>query len=120
MWGQATTATITGIITDPSGAPIVGATVTAIDQERGTTFSGPTNTSGIYNLQRLPAANYTLSVEATGFQKAVQPVFTLVLNQVANLNIQLKVGQVTQVVEVNSGPPIMQTQTCEQIGRAHV
>ena len=113
MWGQATTATITGIITDPSGAPIVGATVTAIDQERGTTFSGPTNTSGIYNLQRLPAANYTLSVEATGFQKAVQPVFTLVLNQVANLNIQLKVGQVTQVVEVNSGPPIMQTQTSE-------
>ncbi|MGH9831108.1 MAG: carboxypeptidase regulatory-like domain-containing protein, partial [Blastocatellia bacterium] len=113
MWGQATTATITGIITDPSGAPIVGATVTAIDQERGTTFSGPTNGSGIYNLQRLPAGNYTLSVEATGFQKAVQPAFTLVLNQVANLNIQLKVGQVTQVVEVNSGPPIMQTQTSE-------
>lgn len=113
MWGQATTATITGIISDPSGAPILGATVTAVDQERGTTYSGPTNGSGIYNLQRLPAGNYTLSVEATGFQKAVQPVFTLVLNQVANLNIQLKVGQVTQVVEVNSGPPIMQTQTTE-------
>ena len=110
---QETTASITGTISDPSGAAVVGATVTATDVDRGTTFSAKTNSLGYYLLTRIPIGNYTLTVEASGFQKAEQSAFTLVLNQVAKIDIQMKVGQITQVVEVTSAAPVMQTQTTE-------
>src|SRR5208282_6527795 len=53
-WAQDVTATITGTITDPSGAPIVGATITAHDTDRGTNWSSVTNQDGIYNIIRIP------------------------------------------------------------------
>ena len=63
-WAQDVTATITGTITDPSGAPIVGATVTAHDTDRGTAWTSVTNEAGIYNIIRVPIGNYDLKVEA--------------------------------------------------------
>jgi len=49
-WGQEVTASITGTVTDPSGAAMVGATVTATSQERGLTYTGVTNDSGLYRI----------------------------------------------------------------------
>src|SRR5713101_2658078 len=49
-WGQDVTASITGTVSDPSGAPIVGATVTAKETDRGTVWTGQTNEAGIYSL----------------------------------------------------------------------
>src|SRR5580658_10534706 len=81
-WGQEVTATITGSVTDPSGAPVVGASVLAHDVERGTSYPTRTNDVGVFNLQRLPVGNYENKVEAAGFQTAEQPAVTLVLNQI--------------------------------------
>src|SRR5271167_1438368 len=67
-WAQDVTATITGTITDPAGAPVVGAAVTAHDTERGTNWSSVTNDSGVYNIIRVPIGNYELKVENKGFQ----------------------------------------------------
>ena len=53
-WGQEVTASIVGTVTDPSGAPLKGASVTATDADRGTVWTGQTNDSGGYNLLRLP------------------------------------------------------------------
>ena len=61
---------ITGKISDPSGAAVVGATVTAKDADRGTVFTTKTNEDGIYNLPRLPIGRYEVRVEAPGFQTA--------------------------------------------------
>jgi len=69
-WGQEVTATITGSVTDPSGAPVVGASVLAHDVERGTSYPTRTNDVGVFNLQRLPVCNYEIKVEAAGFQTA--------------------------------------------------
>jgi len=110
---QVTTAAITGTVTDPSKAPIVGATVTATDTERGTYWSATTNEAGAYNLPRVPVGTYDLKATAPNFQTAIKPPFTLVLNQVARIDIELKVGQVTETVEVTGTAPVLQTQTTE-------
>jgi hypothetical protein len=112
-WGQDVTATITGTITDGSGAPLAGATVTAKDMDRGTAWPATTNTEGIYNIFRVPVGSYSLKVEAKGFQTALYPPFTLVLNQTARVDVQMKVGAVTETIEVSGEMPLLQTQTTE-------
>src|SRR6266849_1445205 len=112
-WGQDVTATITGTITDSSGAPLAGATVTAKDTDRGTVWSATTNESGIYNILRIPVGSYSLKVEAKGFQTALYPAFTLVLNQTARVDVQMKVGAVAETVEVTGETPLLQTQSTE-------
>jgi hypothetical protein len=112
-WGQEVTATITGSVTDPSGAPVVGASVLAHDVERGTTYPTRTNDVGVFNLARLPVGNYEIKVDATGFQRAEQPPITLVLNQVARFSFQLKVKGANQVVEVFDEAPALQTDSTQ-------
>jgi hypothetical protein len=112
-WGQEVTAAIVGTVTDPSGAPIKGAAVTATDTERGTVWTAQTNDSGAYNLQRLPIGNYGVKVTAPGFQTTVEKAFTLVLNQTARVNVQLKVGQVSETVEVSGSAPVLQTEDAQ-------
>ena len=110
---QEVTAGIVGTIVDPSGAPIPGATVTATDTERGTSTTATTNDSGSYNLTRVPVGTYELRVGAKGFQTAVHSAFVLVLNQIARIDVTMKVGQVSETVEVTSGAPILQTETTQ-------
>src|SRR5260370_8600726 len=87
-WGQDVTAAITGTITDASGAPLAGATITAKDMDRGTVWPATTNTEGIYNTLRIPVASYSLKVEAKGFQTAPYPPFTPSLNQTSRVDMQ--------------------------------
>jgi hypothetical protein len=112
-WSQEVTANITGTVTDPSGAPIMGATATATDVRRGTTYSALTNDAGIFNISRIPIGQYTVKVQQKGFETAVHPAMNLDLNQTARLDFQLKVGQVTEVVEVAGGLPLLQTESPE-------
>src|SRR5260221_3748024 len=110
---QEVPASIVGTITEPSGAPIVAAEVTATDVDRGTIWTAKTNDTGGYNLTRLPIGNYSLRVSATGFQAAAYPQFTLVLNQTARVDAQLKVGSAAETIEVAAGAPLLQTQSTE-------
>jgi len=112
-WSQEVTASIVGTVTDPSGAPINGAAVSATDTERGTVSSAKTNDAGAYNIPRVPVGTYKLEIAAPNFQRAVFPPFTLVLNQTARLDAQLKVGQVTETVEVTGAAPVLQTERTE-------
>lgn len=61
-WAQEVTASITGTVTDPSGAAVPGATVTATSQERGLTYTDVTNDSGLYRIAQLPVGTYALKV----------------------------------------------------------
>ena len=108
---QENTASITGTITDDTGAAIKGATVTAKDVDRGTTLVTKTNDSGAFDLPRVPVGNYEVSISAQGFQTAVQKNITLILNQTARFDMKLKVGQATEVVEVSAAAPVLQTDT---------
>src|SRR5256886_6788753 len=112
-WSQEVTAGIVGTVVDPSGAPIKDATVTATDTQRGTVRTVNTNDAGAYNITRVPVRIYDVKVSAPGFQTAVHPALTLVLNQTARIDVQMKMGQVTQTVEVTSAAPILKTETAQ-------
>ena len=110
-WAQDVTASIYGTVTDATGAAVVGANVTAKSVERGVTYTAVTNETGLYRISQLPVGNYELRVEKQGFQTSIFPAFTLVLNQSARLDAALKVGQVTQTVEVTGAAPILKTES---------
>jgi hypothetical protein len=112
-WSQEVTAGIVGTVVDPSGAPIKDATVTATDTERGTVRTVQTNDAGSYNVTRVPVGTYDVKVSAPGFQTAVHPALTLVLNQTARIDVTMKVGQVSQTVEVTGAAPILKTETAQ-------
>jgi hypothetical protein len=109
-WGQQVTATITGRITDPSGAAVSGAKVTATSVDRGIPYSASTNGEGYYNLSNLLVGDYNVKVESSGFQAATESNLTLQMNQVAKLDFQLQVGNVQTTVEVTSVAPVLQTE----------
>src|SRR4051812_29366039 len=110
---QEVTASITGTVTDPSGAAVAGANVTATSQERGVTFTAVTNDSGLYRIGQLPVGTYTLKIEKPGFAAASHPAFVLTLNQVARIDTTMKVGQTSETVEVTGAAPVMETDTTQ-------
>ena len=109
--GAQNTAAITGIVNDSTGAVIGNATVTAKDLDRGVVFSTVTDSVGVYNLSQLPVGRYEVKVQDAGFDTAVTPSVELVVGQVAKLDFQLKVGNVSETVEVTSVAPLLQTET---------
>ena len=111
--GQEVTATITGSVTDPSGASVVGASVVALDVERGTAYRTQTNPDGVFNLQRVPVGTYEITVTSTGFQTTKQSAVTLVLDQIARFNFKLRLKGVNQVMEVIDTLPNLQTDSAQ-------
>jgi hypothetical protein len=112
-WSQEVTASITGTISDQSAAALTGATVTATSQERGQTYTAVTNDSGLYRIAQLPVGSYAIKVEKAGFAVASVPPFVLSLNQVARIDIAMKVGQASETVEVSAGAPVLKTETTQ-------
>jgi hypothetical protein len=110
---QQSTGVITGSVTDPSGAPVAGASVTVTDTERGTSLKTQTNPDGVYNFPQLPIGQYNVRVEANGFQTSVASNVALALNQTARLDFAMTLGQVTQTLEVSETVQLLQTQTTE-------
>ena len=113
IWSQEITAAISGVITDPSGAAVGDAKVTAKDSDRGSTFSTTSNAAGAYNLPRLPVGTYELRVEKTGFASVVRSSVLLQLNQTAQLDFALTLGSVSQTMEVTSAAPVLQTENTQ-------
>ena len=112
-FGQEVTASITGTVTDPRGAALPGATVTATSLERGQTYVALANDSGLYRIAQLPVGTYTVKVEKSGFSLASYPAFVLTLNQVARVDVTMKVGQANETVEVSGSAPILATETTQ-------
>jgi hypothetical protein len=112
-WAQDVTASIAGTVTDPSGAAVLGASVTAKSVERGVTYTAVTNDLGLYRLAQLPVGSYELKVEKSGFALVAYPAFVLTLNQAARIDVVMKVGQVTQTVEVTGAAPLLKTESTQ-------
>src|SRR5712672_550344 len=91
-FAQTITGSITGIVTDPTGAVVAGAQVTATNVLTGVTTQTTTNPSGIYSLRFLQIGQYKVTVESTSFSTQTTSVFTLEVSQEAKINIILQVG----------------------------
>ena len=112
-WSQEVTASITGTIADPSGAAVPGASVTATSQERGLSYTASTNETGLYRITQLPVGTYSLKVQKSGFALTSYPPFVLTLNQVARIDVAMKVGQASETVEVTGAAPVLETDTTQ-------
>ncbi len=110
---QEVSAGVTGRITDPSGAAIAGASVTARDVQRGTIWPTKSNEEGIYAFPRIPVGTYEIKVEATGFRTSVRSDIQLEINQRARLDVQLEVGAVAETIEVKGEAPLLQSETTQ-------
>lgn len=99
---QATAGTVLGTVTDTSGAVIPNASVVVSNTDTGIARKVETDPSGNYEVPNLLPGRYSIRVEKQGFQTAVVSDLTLQVNQSARYNIQMKVGQVTQQVNVTA------------------
>src|SRR5258708_5867098 len=90
---QTITASITGTVSDPTGAVVPNAKVTATNVGTNLSYPASTNDSGVYNMSFLPVGQYNLTAEAAGFKKTVLGPFTLEVNQIARLDVALQVGE---------------------------
>src|SRR6266849_2913997 len=105
---QQITGSIRGTVSDPSGAFVEAAAVTANQTETGLTRSAMTDRTGVYILLELPVGHYQLQVEAKGFRKYIQQGITLNVNETAIIPIHLVVGAESQVLEVNADAHLIQ------------
>ncbi|HEY4782052.1 MAG TPA: carboxypeptidase-like regulatory domain-containing protein, partial [Chthoniobacterales bacterium] len=108
---QAVGATLSGVVTDSSGAAIPNATVSIKNEGTQEIREVTTNGDGIYSAPNLLPGLYEVSVTAAGFKKLIQPAVTLTVGAQRELNLSLKPGQTTEVVQVTDTPPNVETTT---------
>ena len=111
--GQGTSASLTGEVTDSSGAAVIGATVTVRNAGTNLTLSSTSNSQGVYSVAPLPPGDYALTVEQNGFERYVQKGIVLTANLAATQDVILKPGNVSETVEVTAGAELINTTTAE-------
>jgi hypothetical protein len=103
---------ITGTATDLTGAVVSGAVVTLTNLACSQRVAR-SNSAGVYDLPALPPGTYSLKVEMQGFASQMRNDVELQVGQVAGIDVTLKVGNLTEIVEVVGGAPVLQTETTD-------
>ena len=110
-WAQVDTATVTGTVRDSTGAVLPNVTVTATEMDTGVKTTAKTASDGNYVITPLKIGRYSVSAEATGFQKETRQNIVLDVQQNQRLDFHLHVGSVAQTAEVTSEAPLLETET---------
>ncbi len=100
---------IQGVVSDPSGAVIPGATVIAANTATGVKTTRQTTEAGLYVLSPLPAGEYSVTVSAGGFQTLVQERIVVDALSVVGFNATLRIGAASEQVTVSDTPPALNT-----------
>ncbi|MGH9841909.1 MAG: TonB-dependent receptor domain-containing protein [Blastocatellia bacterium] len=106
---QTITATVSGVVADPTGAVVPNATVKITSAATGQAKTVTTDGEGRYTVAFLQPGEYGITVEATGFAKSARNRVTLEVAQVATLDFKLTIGAATDVVEITGDAPLLQT-----------
>ena len=101
--GQAAYGSISGTVTDPSGAVVSAATVTITSIDRGTSDNVTTNDSGLYVKERLVPGNYEVKVEALGFKQKVVSTVRVDVDTQTKTDVALEAGAVSDTITVTAG-----------------
>jgi len=110
LFGQGYFGTVSGEITDSSGAVVPSAKVTLVDQQKGYHFAATSDNSGRYLFASVPPGSYSVSAELEGFEKAVRTGITLNVSENATANLRLNVATARQAVEVEAQSQALQTE----------
>jgi hypothetical protein len=109
VYGQGTTGSITGTVTDSTGASVPGARVMITRTETNAVHTVTTSDAGTYTVAQLPPGHYTVTIDKSGFKSFKQTSITLQIDQTIEISPQLPVGAEQQTVEVTDTPPVIQT-----------
>src|SRR5260221_3726938 len=110
-------ASIQGVVTDPAGSAVGGATVTLTNEETNQLLTTATNDEGVYNFNSLPPSHFTLTIEKTGFKKKVVQGVGVISEQANSVSITLEVGQAAETVTVSGDSvPLIDTETANLTG----
>ncbi|HEV3482339.1 MAG TPA: carboxypeptidase regulatory-like domain-containing protein [Candidatus Acidoferrales bacterium] len=107
---SSTTGALTGVVTDPSGGVISGATVTLTSTTTGQVRTGTTDAGGNYKFSLIPPGTYSLKFEAAGFKTSTVPSVTVNVTETPVLNQKLEIGAQTAEVTVEATAETIQTQ----------
>src|SRR5579864_2322958 len=106
---QTVTGSITGQVTDPSGAVVAGATITAVNVATSVKTTATTNGAGVYTLRFLPIGSYKLTIDAKGFASTNVAPFSLEIDQTAKIDVGLTISSAETVVVQGEAHPILDT-----------
>ena len=122
-FGQVDAGSITGTITDPTGAVVPDAQVSLLNTDQGITLQTRSGASGVYTFAPVRIGHYTITVTANGFAKTTHTNLTVQVAQALEVDVSLKPGAATETVQVDSAPPLLQTEEAsvgQVIGREQV
>ena len=107
---QSNAADLNGYVRDPQGAVVNGATVTARNPATNFSRNVTTNEDGYYQISSLPPGDYEITVEAPNYKKAVVPAYKLTVGARADLDVNLELGQITEIVNISTADqPLVET-----------
>jgi len=110
-FGQASTATITGTVADPTGAVVGAARVEVTNTETGVVYPTVTTSAGAYTVTNLPVGSYSIAVTVPGFKKYTRTGVSLAAAQVLGLDVPLEVGAATESVTVSAEASMLKTES---------
>jgi hypothetical protein len=113
VFGQGSSGTITGTVTDPGGSVVAGATVEARNTETGAVFLAESSNTGNYTISQLPIGSYVVTVKVQGFKAYTHTNLALVARQVMKEDIALEVGSAAEAVTVSAEATLLATQNGE-------
>ena len=111
MDAQSTPSTITGLVTDTSGAVIPGAKVQVTNEDSGVKVVSVANSAGLYRTSSLIPGSYRVDAEAAGFQRLARTNLTVQIGQTLQVDLGLQLGNVQETVNVSSSTPVLETQS---------
>lgn len=111
VWAQQTTATLTGTITDTTGAVVPDVAVRATNRSTNIAREAKTDISGTYTIPFMPAGDWTVTATRAGFRTQRVETLTLEVGQTARVDLQLQVGEVSEAVNVEAYGAVLQTDT---------
>jgi hypothetical protein len=113
VMAQVNRGTITGIVTDPSGAAVPGVTVSVTDQSMGVATNVTTTSAGVYTAPLLLPGTYTLTAEKQGFKKYERTGIVVGVGDTIREDVSMSIGMATQTVQVSGTAPLLQQDTAE-------
>src|SRR5580698_2697104 len=108
---QSTTSQVNGVVTDGTGAIVIGASVNVTNTATGLDYHSITDSLGAYHVTDLPPGSYTMDVSRSGFATQHLQAFTLIVGQLFQQNITLAVGQAVQTISVNAAALLLNTES---------
>src|SRR5271155_1582445 len=112
--GVGASGSLSGTVSDPTGAVIPKGTVTAEDASRGLRLTANVDSNGQYRFTSLSPGTYNLTAQIAGFQSQIQKGVVITVGQIANLDFHLQVATTSSVIEVSAAPPVVETERGSQ------